>query len=86
MKQSISGIRKNVFFESLPKHGFIEIVGASFVWNGHKRGTGRVRAVVCWSSQSAKKACDRLQIMAEHYDKHKNMSYESFKREFGVSK
>lgn len=85
-RQAMKRIRKNVFFESLPKHDYIELVGSSFVWNGHKRGTGRVRAIVCWNSRSIQKACQKLQIMADHYNKHKDMSDDDFKKEFGVSK
>lgn len=49
--------KRNVWAESLPTHGFVSLepVGSShvYVWHGHRRGTGRERAVICWGSQNA---------------------------------
>ena len=55
---------RNVWFDSLPKYGYytLENVGSNrvYVWNGHRRGTGRERAVVCWCSRTAQKAIKEL--------------------------
>lgn len=49
--------KRNVWADSLPEHGFVSLepVGSNhvYVWHGHRRGTGRERAVICWGSQSA---------------------------------
>ena len=77
----------NVFFESLPKHGFITVEGSTnkyFVWNGHKRGTGRERAVVCWSGQNATYVQRSLNGMAQKYQRLCGDG-SSPKKRFGVS-
>jgi len=51
---------RNVWFEDLPKHGFVTQENNMFIWNGPKRGTGRERAVICWSSQNAVMAQRKL--------------------------
>lgn len=57
---------KNVFFESLPKHGYITILklgsNEMFIWNGENEDE---KAVVSWSGQNAVVAQNKLNKLAQ---------------------
>ncbi len=78
---------RNIFFENLPDYGFITLSesGNMFIWNGHNRGRGRERAVVCWSDQQARHGCQGvLNGRVAQYKRFKDRPAAEFKEKFGV--
>ena len=82
---------KNLNIESLPDYGFVtlEKVGSNemFIWNGHKRGRGRERAVICWRGY---KSTEDQACLNGKVEKHKRYGStkddELFKRIFKTSR
>jgi len=76
---------RNVFIESLPNYGFVSLEKNMYVWYGHKRGSGRECAVVCWSGTGARAAQEKLDGLVDKFKRFGHIRNEyDFKANFGV--